>query len=266
MSVQLRIEPIIAEGSEGSAGFRADIVLDRPEVLNAMNWDVFIALDRVTSEIASHQDVRVVVVSGSGRSFSSGIDTATFGSADLPGGDLIAQAQAGVRKFAALPMPVVAAVRGHAYGAGLQLALVCDLRVVTKDAKLGLLEAKYGLIPDLGGTHQLTALTGPAVAKQMMWLAEKIDGAEAHRRGIAQYLVDDDKLEETVDELATKLGMAPPLVARGVKLLVESASTSTFVKSMDDVAGLQAEVMASNDFGEAISAFLEGRAPLYRGT
>jgi enoyl-CoA hydratase/carnithine racemase len=266
VSVQLTIRPVVAAspGDDPPAGYRADIVLDRPEVLNAMNWDVFTGLDRVAGEVAAHDDIRVAVVSGSGRAFSSGIDTALFG-AELPGEDLIAQAQAGIRKLAALPMPVIAAIRGHAYGAGLQLALSCDLRLVTPDAQLGLLEAKYGLIPDLGGTHLLAALAGPAVAKQMMWLAEKISGTEAHRRGIAQFVVEDDKLEETVDDLAARLAAAPPLVVRGVKTLVERAATSTFTESMDEVARLQTEVMASADFGEAISAFLQGRAPLYRG-
>ena len=243
---------------------RADIVLDRPDVHNAMNWEVFERLAEVALEVAQRDDVRVAVVSGSGRSFSSGIDTTTFGNS-LPPGDLIAQAQAGFRALEALPIPTVAAVRGHAYGAGMQLALVCDLRVVSDDARLGLLEAKYGLIPDLGGTHRLPALAGPAVAKKMMWLAERIDGSEAGRLNIAELVVAPDELDATVDELARRLAAAPPLVAREVKRLVESAGRSTFRQAMDDVAEAQEKVMASEDFAEAIGAFLEQRAPEFRG-
>lgn len=243
---------------------RADIVLERPDVHNAMNWEVFERLAQVAREVAERDDVRVVVVSGSGRSFSSGIDTTSFGNA-LPPGDLIAQAQAGFRLLESLEVPTVAAVRGHAYGAGMQLALVCDLRVVTDDARLGLLEAKYGLIPDLGGTHRLPALAGPALAKKMMWLAERIDGAEAGRRRIAEVVVPADELDATVDDLARRLAAAPPLVVRDVKRLVESSAHSTFAQAMDDVAAAQEKVMASDDFAEAIRAFLERRSPEFRG-
>ncbi len=243
---------------------RADIVLDRPDVHNAMNWEVFERLAQVAHEISRNDEVRVVVVSGSGQSFSSGIDTTTFRNS-LPPGDLIAQAQEGFRRLAALPVPTVAAVRGHAYGAGMQLALVCDLRVVTSDARLGLLEAKYGLIPDLGGTHRLPALAGPAVAKKMMWLAERIDGAEAGARRIAEIVVAPEELDATIDELALRLAAAPPLVAREVKRLVDGAGRVTFTQAMDEVATAQEKVMASEDFAEAIRAFLEGRSPRFRG-
>ena len=244
---------------------RADIVLDRPGVLNAMNWELFERLSAVATQIADRDDVRVVVVSGAGRSFSSGIDTSTFGSSDLPATDLIAQAQAGFRALAGIPVPTIAAVRGHAYGAGMQLALVCDLRVVASDAKLGLLEANYGLVPDLGGTHRLPALSGPAIAKKMMWLAERIDGTEAARLGIAEVVVAPDSLDATVDDLAARLAAAPPLVAREVKRLVDAAAGSTFSEAMDDVARAQEEIMSSADFAEAIGAFIAGRSPVYRG-
>jgi len=243
---------------------RANIVLDRPDVHNAMNWELFQELEKLTSELSTRDDVRVVVVSGEGKSFSSGIDTTTFGNA-LPPGDLIAQAQAGFRNMEALAIPTVAAVRGHAYGAGMQLALACDVRVVASDAKLGLLEAKYGLIPDLGGTHRLPALAGPGMAKKMMWLAERIDGVEAGRRGIAEIVVDAEELDATVDELAQRLVAAPPLVTRGVKELVDRAGRSSFSDSMDDVARAPEKIMASDDFSEAITAFLEGRAPEVKG-
>ena len=244
---------------------RADIVLDRPEVLNAMNWELFERLASAAAEVAERDDVRVVVVSGAGRSFSSGIDTTTFGGSDLAPTDLIAQAQAGFRAIAALGVPTLAAVRGHAYGAGMQLALVCDLRVVTADARLGLLEANYGLVPDLGGAHRLPALAGPAIAKKMMWLAERIDGTEAARRHIAEIVVPPDELNDTVDEVASRLAAAPPLVARQVKQLVDAAPRSSFSDALDDVARAQEEIMASHDFAEAINAFVERRRPIYRG-
>ena len=246
-------------------GSRADIVLDRPEVLNAMDFDVFDGLVEAAAQVSDRQEVRVVVVSGAGRSFCSGIDTTTLGAGDLPPADLIERAQKGFRALEQVPVPTIAAVRGHAYGAGMQLALVCDLRVVAADASLGLLETNYGIVPDLGGTHRLPALTGPALAKQMMWLAERIDGTEAHRRGIAEQVVEPQDLDAVVDRLAETLAARPPLAVRAIKRLVEHAAGATFSQAMDEVARAQEQLLVSRDFGEAISAFVERREPSYEG-
>lgn len=244
-------------------GHRADLVLRRPDVLNAMDWEVFDAIAAGVDEIAAAEDVRVVVVSGEGRSFSSGIDTSTFG--DLTGtpDERIARAQAGGRKLAALPMPTIAKVQGHALGAGLQLALACDLRVVAEDASLGLLEGRYGIIPDLGGTQRLPRLVGPGWAKKMIWLAERIDGVTAGRIGLAEAVVAASDLDAATDALAERIVNAPPLATREAKRLVGLAGTVPLGAGMDEEARAQLGLLASNDFGEAITAFMEGRDPDY---
>ncbi|MEA2452925.1 MAG: hypothetical protein QOG04_1635 [Actinomycetota bacterium] len=244
---------------------RADLALKRPDVLNAMDWDLFDALAAGADEIAAADDIRVVVVSGEGRSFCSGIDTSTFG--DLTGtpDQRIARAQAGFRKIAALPMPTIAKVQGHALGAGLQLALACDVRVVAEDASLGLLEGKYGIIPDLGGTQRLPSLVGKGQAKKMIWLAERIDGITAGRIGLAEVVVPAMDLDAAVDSLATEILKAPPLAARKAKALVDLAGTVPLEAGMDEEARAQESLLASSDFQEAIGAFIEGRAPSYKG-
>jgi enoyl-CoA hydratase/carnithine racemase len=244
---------------------RATIRLRRPEVLNAMSFEVFDGLARAADEIAHADGVRVVVVTGEGRSFSSGIDTSSFGESAGAPAEMVRRAQAGFRKITALELPTIAAVRGHALGAGLQLALACDLRVVTSDSSLGILEAKYGLVPDLGGTQRLPALVGPGRAKKMIWLAERIDGTEAGRIGLAELVVAPDELDAAVDDLATKIAAAPPLVVREVKRLVTLAHTSPHETGMDEEAASQLLMFASQDFGEAMTAFIEGRAPVYAG-
>ena len=244
-------------------GRRADLRLRRPDVLNAMNWEIFDGLSSAADQIAAADDVRVVVVSGEGRSFCSGIDTASFGEFQGSPGEQIARAQAGFRKIAALPMPTVAKVQGHAFGAGLQLALACDIRVVAEDASLGLLEHRFGIVPDLGGTQRLPGLVGPGRAKKMIWLAEKIDGAEAGAIGLAEVVVGADQLEGTVEELAGGLLAAPPVAVRETKRLVDLAAHSEHGKGMDEEALSQQRMFSSHDFTEAISAFLEKRAPQY---
>lgn len=244
---------------------RADVTLRRSDVLNAMNLEVFDGLAVVADKIASQEDIRVVTVRGEGRAFSSGIDTSALGAGDLPIEQMIARAQSGFRRIAALPMPTVAAVQGYALGAGLQLALACDVRIVTPSAQLGLLEAKYGIIPDLGGTQRLTQLVGPGRAKKMIWLAEKVSGEEAHRIGLAEILTSEEELDSATEELVEALEVAPPIAARHAKRLVELASRVDHEQSMDEEAKSQLEAMNSSDFTEAITAFVERRPPRYTG-
>ena len=242
---------------------RADLILSRPEVLNAMDWETFEALTKACDELAEQDDVRVVVVSGEGRSLSSGIDTSAFSSPRGSMEELIAHAQAGFRKLAALPMPTIACVRGHALGAGLQVALACDIRVAAADASLGLLEHRFGILPDLGGTQQLPRLVGPGMAKKMIWTQERIDGAEAQRRGLVEVVVEPDELDSAVDDLAALIAAAPPTAVREVKRLVDLSSRVPIAEGMDEEARGQLACFGSADFGEAIAAFVEKRAPKY---
>jgi len=221
---------------------RAHIILNRPDVLNALDFEAFDALAAACSAIVNAPDVKVVVVSGAGRAFCSGIDlgalTAPMGGA----GTMIARAQAGFRALAGLGVPTVAAIHGYALGAGLQLALACDLRVMTRDAVVGLLELKFGIIPDLGGTQRLPALVGPASAKKMIWLQEKIDGAEAYRRGLAEFFTEPEELQTTATELAAQLADAPPDAVRAVKRLIDASGTSTN-EGLDAEAAEQAPLL-----------------------
>lgn len=244
---------------------RVDLILRRPDVLNAMDFGVFDALSGALDQIAGMPDVRVLVVSGEGRSFSSGIDTSTFGELTGTPSERIERAQAAFRKLATLPVPTVAKVQGHALGAGLQLALACDVRVVAEDASLGLLEGKYGIIPDLGGTQRLPLLVGPGMAKKMIWLAERIDGATAGRIGLAEVVVPASELDKVTDDLADRIAAAPPLATREAKKLVDLAGKVPHAAGMDEEARSQLGLLASNDFGEAIAAFIERRDADYKG-
>jgi enoyl-CoA hydratase/carnithine racemase len=245
-------------------GYRADLILQRPEVLNAMNFEMFDALAKAVDEIAGAPDVRVLVVSGEGRSFSSGIDTSSFGDISGEPKERIERAQAGFRKLAALAVPTIAQVQGHALGAGLQLALACDIRVVAEDASLGLLEGKYGIIPDLGGTQRLPRLVGAGRAKKMIWLAERIDGRTAGEVGLAEVVVPATDLQRAVDDLAARISAGPPLAARRAKELIELAGRVPHEAGMDEEARAQADLLASDDFSEALMAFVEGRDPDFR--
>lgn len=235
-------------------GSRADIRLNRPEVLNAMDLEVFDALAEAGAAIADLQnDVRVVVVSGEGRAFSSGIDITALGPIAEDMERTIRRAQGGFRAIAGLPMPTVAAVQGYAFGAGLQLALACDLRVFSEDVSAGLLEANYGLIPDLIGSTRLPQLIGTSRAKKLIWLAEKVDAAEAHRIGLADELTTPADLMDRVDELAARLAEAPFTPVRQAKRLIDGAVGLSVEEGMDAEVVAQMTCMTAPDFGENLA-------------
>ncbi|MFP5298561.1 MAG: enoyl-CoA hydratase/isomerase family protein [Actinomycetota bacterium] len=240
------------------AGPRADIRLNRPDVLNAMDFEVFDGLAAAAASISAEADkVRVVVVLGEGRAFCSGIDVTALGPIGEGLEPTIRRAQAGFRAIAALPMPTLAAVHRYAFGAGLQLALACDLRILAHGTQVGLLEANYGLIPDLIGSTRLPQLVGPARAKRMIWLAEKIGADEAERIGLAEWVVPDDELESAAAELAGRLAEAPFTPVREAKRLIDASSALSVEQGMDAEMAAQIACMTAGDFGENLSKGLQ---------
>jgi len=155
-------------------------------------------------------------------------------------------------------------VRGHALGAGLQLALACDIRIVARGTKLGLLEFKYGILPDLGGTQRLPRLVGPGKAKELIFTAARIDAEEAGRIGLAERVVADDELEAVAGDLAREIAAQPPLAVRGAKRAVNAAMSGATVRDGLLVeAEAQSTCLRSHDMKEAITAFVEDRPPVY---
>jgi enoyl-CoA hydratase/carnithine racemase len=201
----------------------ATISLSRPEVLNAQTPQMWEALRRFGKELPG--DVRVVVVRGEGRSFSAGIDLKvasagdTSTGSDAGGGEFhllaasaddvaLARIEGYQEAFTWLRRPdlvSIAAVHGHAIGAGFQLALACDLRVVADDAKFSMAEISLGLVPDLGGTKPLYDLVGPARALELCVTGRRVGAAEAERIGLANRLVPAAELDAAVAELAAAI-------------------------------------------------------------
>ena len=154
-------------------------------------------------------------------------------------------------------------MRGYALGAGLQCALACDIRVFARGTSVGLLEHKYGILPDLGGTQRLPRVVGPGKAKEMIWTAARIDADEAFRIGLCERLVDDDALESEVTALAAAIAAQPPLAVQGAKRAVEAAGRLPVADGLVVEAEEQAVCLRSDDMREAITAFVEKREPNY---
>jgi enoyl-CoA hydratase/carnithine racemase len=262
-------------------GYVGWLRLFRPDRLNAFTPEMWRELRELGQEIRDDPELRALVVIGEGRAFSSGIDTSVFAGDGLGADDLGEGAEAGTRhedpvvdaimqtqdSFTWLeeaPYATIAAVRGYALGAGLQLALACDMRVMVEGTKVGLLEFKYGILPDLGGTQRLPRLVGAAKAKELIFTATQIDAAEARRIGLVEQLVPDAELEPTVRDLAATIAAQPPLAVQGAKRAVNAAGVVSTRDGLRIEAEGQAECLRSDDMKEAIAAFVEQRAPNYQ--
>ncbi|GAA3857348.1 enoyl-CoA hydratase/isomerase family protein [Saccharothrix violaceirubra] len=222
-------------------GPRATITLDRPDVLNAQTPSTWAALREIGAQL--DPDVRVVVVRGSGRAFSAGLDRRVLTGEPIPGepgfadivrhgpdagAALIAGFQEGFRWLRDPARVTVAAVRGHAIGAGFQLALACDLRVVADDVRFRMAETALGLVPDLGGTLPLVRLVGYARAVELCLTGREVGAEEASRIGLANAVVSPEGLDAAVDDLVARLLAAPAdAVVETVALLASAADGAT---------------------------------------
>ena len=213
------------------AGPVATVTLDRPERLNAQTPQMWAGLRAVGSALPG--DVRVVVVRGAGRAFSAGLDLAVLGEfpalAAADGADAaVASFQAAFTWLGRPDLISVAAVQGHAIGAGFQLALACDLRVLADDAELSMAETGHGLVPDLGGTGALVDLVGYPRALEICVTGRRVGAAEAERLRLAELVVPAADLDATVDDLVAAL-LGPPrdAVIETKALLREARGRST---------------------------------------
>jgi enoyl-CoA hydratase/carnithine racemase len=255
--------------------------LNRPQKLNSMTVQMWDEMRELGQELRQDPEVRALVVIGEGRAFSTGIDTSQFGG-NLLGAEgtkapasteqkedplvaAILRTQEAFTWLEETPYPTLAAVRGHALGAGMQLALACDIRVVARGAQFGLVEHRYGLIPDLGGTQRLPRLVGAGKAKELIFTAKIIDAEEAARLGLIEQLVDDNALERTVTELAAQIAAQPPLALRYAKRAINAALDVSTREGLRLEAEGQAVCIRSQDFKEAIRAYKERQTPHYQG-
>lgn len=252
----------------------ATITLARPDKRNAVNQAMFAELGDAAEEAAADSKVRAVLVAGQGPSFCAGIDLSLIGelaglAADASrdeGGfrSFVRAAQRPFRSLARMPKPSLAAVHGHALGAGLQLALACDLRVAATDAKLGMLEPRYGLIPDLGGPHRLARLVGPARAKELAWSTRLVEAEEALLIGLVDRVVEADVLLSEAAALADQVTQHSPTALALVKELIEASSETPIEDEFEREADAQTTAIRSEHHREAVASFLEGRPPRFR--
>jgi enoyl-CoA hydratase/carnithine racemase len=247
----------------------AIITLNRPEKRNAVNDAMFTELGDAAERASADPEVRAVLIRGKGPSFCAGIDLSALGGlAGLTGPQFrtfVRGAQRGFRALALMEKPTVAAVQGYALGAGFQLALACDLRVGAPDVRFGMLEGRYGIIPDLGGIHHLVRLAGPSRAKDLVWTTRIIDAEEAQAFGLLDRLVPVGELHERATELLRELLAFSPVSRSYAKSLIDRAEETPLEVELEREGQFQSACLASADHREAVAAFFEKRPPKFTG-
>ena len=242
----------------------ADVRLTRPEKLNACDTAMFEALVETADGLAGDRSLRCVVLSGEGRAFSAGLDVSSFGGGgrDLfeRGGDSPANfVQRSAWAWRELPVPVIAAVHGVCFGAGIQLALACDIRFVAPDARLSLMEIKWGLVPDVSGTRTLIRLVRADVAKELAYTGRQVSGAEAAELGLASHV--SETPWEAALELAREIAGKSPHAIRANKRLFDAAPLLDDAEGLRMEEDLQRSILGKPNQLEAVRANLEKRDP-----
>ncbi|HUP00796.1 MAG TPA: enoyl-CoA hydratase/isomerase family protein [Gemmatimonadota bacterium] len=241
--------------------------LNRPERLNAVNLPLYTALERSLTSIAEDRSIRAVVLTGTGRAFCSGADLVAHGG----DGSLdekrtyVEMGQRVHRLLQTLPQPFVAAVNGAAVGAGLEIALACDLVVVAEDARLRFPELSLGTFVGGGTTYLLVQRVGLGRAKELLMLGEFFTGAEAAAMGLANRAVPAERVLETATALAEELADRAPVPMALVKRLLDQARHLDAETALALEADALLACMGSSDWQEGLRAFREKRVPRFIG-
>jgi enoyl-CoA hydratase/carnithine racemase len=249
----------------------ADVRMVRGDKMNAVDLDMFVALHETGREVAADRKVRAVVLSGEGRSFCAGLDIPSLmaGREKRSGpslGDRSPDSPANFAQSAAwvwqeVPVPVIAAVHGVAFGAGLQIALGADIRYATPDARLSLREAHWGLIPDVAATQTLRHVVGLDIAKELTFTAREMSGEEALQYRLVTHLADDPYA--AAHELAREIAGRSPTAVRAAKRLWNEAVQGSVAEGLALESKIQGSVMGSPNQVEAVRANMEKRAPKF---
>jgi 2-(1,2-epoxy-1,2-dihydrophenyl)acetyl-CoA isomerase len=246
----------------------ATLTLNRPEARNALNMDLKRALAAAIAEIEEDRSVRAMVVTGEGSAFCAGGDVKELDASRtaLASRDRLHRLLSEVyRPLARLRAPTIAAVNGAAFGAGVSLAMACDVVIAADDAVFSLAFSRMGLLPDCGALWFLPRRLGAGRAKELLFTARRVGAAEALEIGLVQRVVPAAELRAAAATLAAEVAAGPADVLRLTKRLLEQAATSTFDEIIELESYAQGIAMASAEHAEALNAFGERRAPDFRG-
>jgi 2-(1,2-epoxy-1,2-dihydrophenyl)acetyl-CoA isomerase len=266
----------------------ATVTMNRPNSANSFDFLLMEEIDYVfRDDLEPDDDIRAIVLTGAGKYFSAGVDLSMFvdktaqvekeemdkGVASSRVGEQTEEVPWGkgtvvgaVAFMQTMRKPIIAAVNGPAAGMGVSFALACDIRIASDKAKFAMMFVKRGLAPDTGGSFTLPRVVGFSKAKELLLTGETIDAAEAYRIGMVSKVVPHDELMTAARELACKIGALPPMAVGLNKLSLQKsmAQTDIIAQMMVEIE-CQDKLMATEDFKEAATAFMEKRPPVFKG-
>lgn len=270
------------------SGHVADVRLNRPEKMNALDPAMFAALVEAGEALKSDPSVRAVVLSGEGRAFCAGLDfgsfqamaggggpagperqapaersapdTASIGA--LEGGGLTHRGQQSAWVWQQIEVPVIAAIHGVALGGGCQIALGADIRLIAPDARMSVLEIRWGLTPDMSGTVTLSRLVGLDVAKELTFTGRMVEGEEAVRIGLATRLSENPRADALA--MAVEIAAKSPQAVRGAKRLLNQSGQVPLAQQFADERQIIGSLIGTANQAEAVMAYFEKRDPVFQ--
>ncbi|HEY90686.1 MAG TPA: hypothetical protein G4O07_02525 [Dehalococcoidia bacterium] len=250
----------------------ATLTLNRPDKLNALGGRLGIELEQTLEEANADTEVNVLVITGAGRGFCSGADLSSLGStSDQVGRGLVSKSPAagGIRSFALqlqnFEKPTIAAVNGPAVGAGLSLALACDIRIASDRARFAQIFIKRGLVPDTGSSYFLPRVVGMERACEMVFTGDILDARRALEYGLVSRVVPHDDLMSEVNVLAGKIAAGPAIAMKLAKRSLYRGEVTDLASALEFEGYMQGICFGTEDFKEGIAAFLEKREPDFKG-
>jgi 2-(1,2-epoxy-1,2-dihydrophenyl)acetyl-CoA isomerase len=247
----------------------ATLTLNRPDKLNALSGEMMEELVPIMERLAEDKEVRCVVVAGAGRGFCAGGDVAGMASGEsMPNENPVARLrrlEETSRLLHEMPKPTIAMVNGPAAGAGLSIALACDIRIAGESARFGTAFVRIGFSGDFGGTWMLQRLVGPAKARELYFTGDLIDAREAERIGLVNRVVPDDQLASETRALAERMAKGPPIALALMKQNMNLGLVSDYSTLLDSEAENMVMTGTTQDNREAVKAFLEKRPATFHG-
>ena len=238
------------------------VKINRPEVLNAVNIETILELEKAMHEFDDNEDILVIIITGEGKSFVSGSDISKLAQLDALQAREYSQIGQRVLSFIEnMEKPVIAAVNGYALGSGCELAMACDIRIASEKAKFGQPEVKLGIIPGHAGTQRLARLVGISIAKELIFTGDIIDAQEALRIGLVNKVIEQESLLEEVNNIANKIVAVGPTAVRLAKTVINRGIDTNLTTASSYETEAFSVVFSTEEAREGIRAFLEKRRP-----
>jgi len=242
------------------------IKINRPNNLNALNKDTVLELTKAVEELEKDKNIKVAILTGEGKAFIAGADIKQM--KDMNPSEAKKFAEMGhnlLMNIEKSRLPFIAAVNGYALGGGCEVMMACDICIAAVSAKIGQPEINLGIHPGFGGTQRLPRLVGRMKAKELLLTGDNIDANEAHRIGLVNMVVPDDKIMEEAEKMASKIASKSTVQTDFIKALVNKGMEVDLKKACELEISYFSKIFQTEDQKEGMSAFLEKRKPNFKG-